>query len=160
MSTVMAGSFAFSSSVAELTGSCIFVLIKHPYDIGDKVEINSIQLQVAAISLLYTKFYQIDTGCMVQIPNSVNNANWINNISRSRVMKERIKIEVDASTTSDKIDRLQSELEAFVKLPENCREYYETVLVHVNTVKDLQSLELQIEFRHKVCLYTLPLPDS
>jgi small-conductance mechanosensitive channel len=75
------------ATAAELFGACILVFIKHPYDIGDRVTINSRELIVDKISLLYTEFRRIDNNALVQIPNNVNNANWIDNITKSKAMK-------------------------------------------------------------------------
>lgn len=60
-------SFAFSVTCQEFLGSCIFLFVKHPYDVGDRVDISDEQLVVEKISLLYTVFSRIDTMKVVQV---------------------------------------------------------------------------------------------
>lgn len=37
--SIMSFSFAFAGTVQEFAGSVIFLFVKHPYDIGDRVEV-------------------------------------------------------------------------------------------------------------------------
>ena len=100
-------SFMLGATTAELFGSCILVFIKHPYDIGDPVTITNTELIVDKISLLYTEFRRVDNNAMVQIPNNVNNANWIDNITKSKAMKERLTFSVGANTSFTDIEILR-----------------------------------------------------
>jgi len=68
--TLLSLSFVFAVTCQEFLGSCIFLFIKHPYDVGDRVDIQGPekqQLVVEQISLLYTVFKRIDYMKMVQV---------------------------------------------------------------------------------------------
>jgi small-conductance mechanosensitive channel len=68
--TLLSMSFVFAVTCQEFLGSCIFLFIKHPYDVGDRVDIQGPekeQLVVEQISLLYTVFKRIDYMKMVQV---------------------------------------------------------------------------------------------
>ncbi len=95
----MSFSFAFAGTVQEFTGSCIFLFVKHPYDVGDRVQIGSVDMIVEHISLLYTVFRRIDTNRTVQIPNIVNNGEWVENISRSKAMREHFTLAINSGTS-------------------------------------------------------------
>jgi hypothetical protein len=63
-------SFVFAVTTQEFLGSCIFLFVKHPYDVGDRVDIQGSekeQLVVERISLLYTVFVRIDKMQVVQV---------------------------------------------------------------------------------------------
>lgn len=63
-------SFVFAVTTQEFLGSCIFLFVKHPYDVGDRVDITGSekeQLIVEKISLLYTVFTRIDKMQVVQV---------------------------------------------------------------------------------------------
>ncbi|CRK34095.1 hypothetical protein BN1723_019975, partial [Verticillium longisporum] len=63
-------SFVFAVTTQEFLGSCIFLFVKHPYDVGDRVDIQGsekLQLVVDKISLLYTVFTRIDKMQVVQV---------------------------------------------------------------------------------------------
>lgn len=51
----------------EFLGSCIFLFVKHPYDVGDRVDIGEKKMVVDRISLLYTVFTRIDIMQVVQV---------------------------------------------------------------------------------------------
>lgn len=69
---VLSVSFAFAVTAQEFLGSCIFIFVKHPYDVGDRVDLNGNHLVVETISLLYTVFHNIDTMKVVQVSHSLD----------------------------------------------------------------------------------------
>jgi small-conductance mechanosensitive channel len=140
----MSFSFAFAGTVQEFTGSCIFLFVKHPYDVDDRVDINGVDLIVEHISLLYTVFRRVDTNRTVQIPNIVNNGNWIENIARSRAMQEQFTLAISAGTTFEDIETLTEELKAFVISPDNKGDYAPQLKVEVINVGDLSKLDLKV----------------
>jgi len=151
----MSFSFAFAGTVQEFTGSCIFLFVKHPYDVGDRVEINNIDLIVEHISLLYRVFRRVDSNRTVQIPNIVNNGNWIENISRSKAMNEQFTLVISAGTSFDEIEALTGELKEFVVMDENRRDYRQDIKVEVANVGDMSKLELKINLGYKVCFSSI-----
>lgn len=64
--TFLSLSFVFAVTAQEFLGSCIFLFVKHPFDVGDRVEITSTHMMVDRISLLYTVFTRLDTKQVVQ----------------------------------------------------------------------------------------------
>lgn len=75
--TLLSLSFIFSVTAQEFLGSCIFLFVKHPYDISDRVDIYGPdginRLEVERISLLYTSFKRVTDLELVQIPNNILN---------------------------------------------------------------------------------------
>ncbi len=146
---LMSFSFAFASTVQEFTGSCIFLFVKHPYDVGDRVDINSVDLIVEHISLLYTVFRRVDSNRTVQIPNIVKNGNWIENITRSRAMSEQFSLAISAATTFDDIEHLTNELKTFIVADENRRDYQPELKMEVLNLGDMSKLDLGINLGYK-----------
>lgn len=64
-------SFIFAVTAQEFLGSCIFLFVKHPFDVGDRVDIaagpEKQRLVVDKISLLYSVFTRIDKMQVVQV---------------------------------------------------------------------------------------------
>lgn len=149
--TALSFSFAFAGTVQEFASSCIFIFSKHPYDVGDRIYVNGTEMTVKNISLLYTTFERIDNNRAVQIPNTINNTNWIENVSRSSAMRESFNVTVDAGTTAEDIKALQNELNNFVTSTGHKRDYKPDVVVDINEVGNFASLQLRIEYTHKVC---------
>ena len=89
-SAVLALSWLFSATAQEFLQSVVFVFVKHPFDVGDRVSIygnTGAQLKgddyfVKEIALLYTEFKKME-GHIVQAPNSYLNTLFILNMRRS-----------------------------------------------------------------------------
>lgn len=145
-------SFIFAVTAQEFLGSCIFLFVKHPFDVGDRVDIvgpEKQQLVVDKISLLYSVFTRIDKMQTVQVPNIVLNNLWIENVSRSKSMKEALTVNVSFDTSFEDLELLRKEMETFVRLPENSREFQPDVPVSVSGVGDLDKLVLCVVIKHK-----------
>lgn len=145
-------SFVFAVTTQEFLGSCIFLFVKHPYDVGDRVDIagsEKEQLVVEKISLLYTVFNRIDKMQVVQVPNIVLNNLWIENVTRSKAMKEVVDINVSYDTSFEDIELLRLEMEKFVRAPENARDFQPDLVIGVAGVGDLDKLQLKIAIKHK-----------
>ncbi|KAF2834769.1 serine/threonine protein kinase-like protein [Patellaria atrata CBS 101060] len=142
-------SFIFAGTCQEVLGSCIFLFVKHPFDIGDRVDLGVDQLTVEHISLLFTQFKRVNTGKMVQIPNIVLNGLWVENVSRSKSMREQIYIFVNFDTSFEDIKALKAELQNFVLDKENNRDFQPEIEVEVTGIAEMNKLELRAEIRHK-----------
>ncbi|KAF2157298.1 hypothetical protein K461DRAFT_309435 [Myriangium duriaei CBS 260.36] len=145
-------SFVFSVTAQEVLGSCIFLFVKHPFDIGDRVDINTDQLVVDHISLLFTVFRRVsgaNVGRLVQIPNIVLNTLWIENVSRSKAMKEQLSLMIHFDTTFEDVQLLKNELLTFVQDKENSRDFQPDLEVQILGTSDLSKLELRVEIQHK-----------
>ncbi|KAL7624763.1 hypothetical protein AAE478_006335 [Parahypoxylon ruwenzoriense] len=145
-------SFVFAVTTQEFLGSCIFLFVKHPYDVGDRVDIagsEKEQLVVEKISLLYTVFNRIDRMQVVQVPNIILNNLWIENVTRSKAMKEVIDVNVSYDTSFEDIELLRLEMEKFVSAPENSRDFQPDLVIGVAGFGDLDKLQLKIAIKHK-----------
>ncbi|KAL3706849.1 hypothetical protein TMatcc_007862 [Talaromyces marneffei ATCC 18224] len=142
-------SFVFSVTAQEVLGSCVFLFVKHPFDVGDRVEINNQELFVEEISLLYTAFRTVAEQRVTQVANNVLNTSWIDNVTRSKAMRERISLFVDFGTTFADIQLLKMEMEKFVRDKDNSRDFQPDIEIEVISVGNMDKLELRIEIRHK-----------
>ncbi|PHH51317.1 putative MscS family protein C2C4.17c [Ceratocystis fimbriata CBS 114723] len=147
--SILTLSFVFSVTAQEFLGSCIFLFVKHPFDVGDRVEITDTSLMVEKISLLYTVFNRLDRNQVVQIPNIVLNSLWVENISRSKSMNETIDLNVSYDTSMDDVELLRQEMENFVRNPANSRDFHSDFGIGVFGVGDLDKLQLKITIKFK-----------
>jgi small-conductance mechanosensitive channel len=151
-------SFVFAATAQEVLGSCIFLFVKHPFDIGDRVDLSTNgcasqeQFVVEHISLLFTVFRHVQgagVGRMCQIPNIVLNTLWVENVSRSKAMTEQLSIDVAFETTFDDIQILKNEMITFVTDSNNSRDFQPTVDIDVLGTTDQSKLTLMVEVKHK-----------
>lgn len=153
-STVLALSWLFSTTATEFLQSCIFVFVKHPFDVGDRVGIygNTGALGrgddyfVKEIALLYTEFKKME-GHVVQAPNSYLNTLFILNQRRSGGLAEAVSITIKFGTTLDQIDGLRLKLLEFVK--QEKREFQANILTELRDIVEAHSLNLNVVFFYK-----------
>ncbi|KAJ8110494.1 hypothetical protein OPT61_g6679 [Boeremia exigua] len=142
-------SFVFAATAQEILGSCIFLFVKHPFDIGDRVDITAEALTVEHIALLYTVFKRISNGKTVQIPNIVLNSLWVENVTRSKSMREQVSVFCDFATSFEDIHLLKLEMQAFLRDPANSRDFHPDTDIEVISIAEMNKLELRVEIRFK-----------
>lgn len=153
-STVLALSWLFSATAQEFLQSVVFVFVKHPFDVGDRVTIygntganmKGDDYFVKEISLLYTEFKKME-GHLVQAPNSYLNTLFILNMRRSGGLAEGVPLTVKFGTTIDQIDELRNRLLEFVKAEK--REYQSNILTEIREVVEAHSVNLNVVFFYK-----------
>ncbi|KAI5808151.1 Mechanosensitive ion channel-domain-containing protein [Peziza echinospora] len=150
--TVLALSWLFSGTAQEFLASIIFVFVKHPFDVGDRIDILNTSAGIAGsfyvkeIALMYTEFRK-PTGQVVQAPNSLLNTLFILNMRRSGALAEAITVYIKFGTTIDQIDDLRIRMLDFVK-SEN-REYQGKVLTELIDIPNMHSIKLNVVFFYK-----------
>jgi small-conductance mechanosensitive channel len=153
-SSVLALSWLFSATAQEFLQSCIFVFVKHPFDVGDRVTIygntgaalKGDDYFVKEIALLYTEFKKME-GHVVQAPNSYLNTLFILNQRRSGGLAEAVPVTIKFGTTLEQIDSLRERLLEFVG-SEN-REYQKNILTELREVYEAYSVTLNVVFFYK-----------
>ncbi|PLB37087.1 Mechanosensitive ion channel family [Aspergillus candidus] len=153
-SSVLALSWLFSATAQEFLQSVVFVFIKHPFDVGDRVTIygNSGDAGlgddyfVKQISLLYTEFKKMQ-GHIVQAPNSYLNTLFVLNQRRSGALAEAIPIVIKYGTTLEQIDTLRQRLLEFVRSER--REFQTNILTEMRQVTENFSVTLNVVFFYK-----------
>ncbi|EEP76490.1 conserved hypothetical protein [Uncinocarpus reesii 1704] len=153
-STLLALSWLFSATAQEFLQSIIFVFVKHPFDVGDRVSVygntganlTGDDYFVKEIALLYTEFKKME-GHVVQAPNSYLNTLFILNQRRSGGLAEAVPIVIKFGTSLEQIDALRQRLLDFV-LSEK-REYQGKILTELRQVTENYSITLNVVFFYK-----------
>lgn len=153
-SAILALSWLFSATAQEFLQSVIFVFVKHPFDVGDRVTIygNSgdsglgDDYFVKEITLLYTEFKKMQ-GHVVQAPNSYLNTLFVLNQRRSGALAEAVPIIIKYGTTIDQLDALRQRLLEFVRSEK--RDFQNNILTEMRAVTENFSLTLNIVFFYK-----------
>lgn len=147
--TLLSLSFVFMATAQEVLGSCVFLFVKHPFDIGDRVDISDKSYVVERISLLYSVLRNVSDHRLTQVPNNVLNGLWIDNLTRANAMHEQLSVPVAFDTSFAEIQALREEMEDFVRDKDNSRDFQPDIDVEVIGVGDLDKLELRVDIRHK-----------
>ncbi|VVT46570.1 uncharacterized protein SAPINGB_P001279 [Magnusiomyces paraingens] len=141
--TILGLSFMFSTTAQEITASCVFLFVKHPIDVGDRVDILSVAYVVKEISLLSTVFTRVLDATIVQAPNSVLNTLWIDNVSRSGPQGYQFDLILGLpETTMSQLESFEQRMVDFCE--ENSRDYGATPFFYCTGYPDLDRVKLTI----------------
>ncbi|THH18467.1 hypothetical protein EUX98_g8949, partial [Antrodiella citrinella] len=139
-------SWLVGDTLTEVLTSIIFLFVKHPYDVGDRVTVLSNTYTVKEIRLLSTIFLDANA-CLVQAPNTVMNQNFIYNMRRSPQMSESFTFDVAYATSFDQIEDLRGLMLAFL---ENDRRDYQAVFdVVVVDIPGQEKMTLRVDIKYK-----------
>jgi small-conductance mechanosensitive channel len=151
---VLGLSWLFSATAQDFLQSVIFVFVKHPFDVGDRVGIyGNTGAQglgddyfVKKISLMYTEFKKME-GHVVQAPNSYLNTLFILNQRRSGGLAEAVSVSMKFGTTLDQIDGLRTKLLDFVQSEK--REYQGKILTELRDIVEAHQINMNVIFFYK-----------
>lgn len=147
-STILSMSFLFSSTASEVFTSCIFLFVKHPYDVGDWVKISVagpgyVRMQVVKIALLHSTFSEVGSNIIRQCSNSVLNTIFIDNLSRSGGSQVSTVLTLGLPETKmQDIHELIVRISQFID--ENPRQFMQAPFVQITEQADLDKISLTV----------------
>ncbi|KAK3378469.1 Mechanosensitive ion channel-domain-containing protein [Podospora didyma] len=153
--TVILGlSWLLQATAQEFLQSIIFVFVKHPFDVGDRVTVygntgdmmKGDDYYVLEVSLLYTEFKKMQ-GHVVQAPNSLLNTLFILNQRRSEGLADPIPLVLRFGTTEAQIEELKARMLEFCL--QNKRDYAPQIISEVQSINEVYSITMNIIFFHK-----------
>ncbi|KAM4066623.1 mechanosensitive ion channel domain-containing protein [Hirsutella rhossiliensis] len=142
------------ATAQEFLQSVIFVFIKHPFDVGDRVTIygstgadmTGDDYYVTEISLLYTEFKKMQ-GHIVQAPNSLLNTLFILNQRRSNGLADVLPLEMRFGTPACLIDELKDRMLDYCL--NNKRDFQPTIITEMTKLDQVRSCHMNMVFMHK-----------
>lgn len=151
---VLGLAWMLQATAQEFLQSIIFVFIKHPFDVGDRVTVygsTGANMQgddyyVTEVSLLYTEFKKME-GHIVQAPNSLLNTLFILNQRRSNGLADVVTLKIRFGTPGWMIEDLKARMLEFIM--ENKRDYQTKIISEMTGVDECRSTSVNIIFFHK-----------
>jgi len=139
--------FAVSGTITSLVQSLIFLFITHPFDVGDRIEIDGQAYLVKDFGLTNVTMKK-PNGEEIYAPTSELTSKFINNIRRSSPLIQIFNIAVNSkNTTAEQIHALQERLQKFVE-KEN-RHFQGRCVVSATDILDELRMNLAILVQHK-----------
>ncbi|RCI07803.1 hypothetical protein L249_5689 [Ophiocordyceps polyrhachis-furcata BCC 54312] len=153
-STVLGLAWMLQATAQEFLQSIIFVFIKHPFDVGDRVTVygstgakmKGDEYYVTEISLLYTEFKKMQ-GHIVQAPNSILNTLFILNHRRSNGTSDPVLLEMRFGTPVEQINELKRRMVDFCL--RHKRDYHPTVVTEMLHLDEVKSCSMNLVVKHK-----------
>ncbi|MCL7044713.1 hypothetical protein MKW94_010874 [Papaver nudicaule] len=139
--------FMFGNTCKMVFEAIIFLFVMHPFDVGDRCEVEDVQMVVEEMNILTTVFLRYDNQKIIY-PNSVLATKPISNMYRSPDQGEAIDFCIHVSTPMEKISTMKLRLTEFI---ESKREHwYPAPMIVVRDVDDLNRLKISVWFCHRM----------
>lgn len=105
--------FIFGNTCKTVFEAIIFLFVMHPFDVGDRCEIDATQMVVEEMNILTTVFLRFDNQ-KITIPNSVLATKAIHNFYRSPDMGDSIEFCIHVATPPEKISLMKHRIHNFI----------------------------------------------
>ncbi|KAI9181724.1 hypothetical protein LWI28_017894 [Acer negundo] len=139
--------FVFGNTCKTIFEDIVFLFIIHPFDVGDRCEIDGVQMVVEEMNVLTTVFLRYDN-MKVIFPNSVLSQKPIHNYYRSPEMGDAVEFCVHIATPPEKIALIRQRITCYI---ENKKEHwYPNPIVILKDVEDLNKLRIAVWLSHKM----------
>ncbi|KAI3943642.1 hypothetical protein MKW92_051988 [Papaver armeniacum] len=139
--------FMFGNTCKMVFEAIIFLFVMHPFDVGDRCEVEDVQMVVEEMNILTTVFLRYDNQKIIY-PNSVLATKPISNLYRSPDMGDAIDFCIHVSTPVEKISTMKHRLTAYI---ESKREHwYPSPMIVVRDVDDMNRLKMSVWLCHRI----------
>ncbi|KAM3743561.1 hypothetical protein ACB098_07G155100 [Castanea mollissima] len=139
--------FIFGNTCKTVFEAIVFLFVIHPYDVGDRCEIEGVQMVVEEMNILTTVFLRYDNTKLIY-PNSVLATKPINNFYRSPDMGDAIEFCVHIATPADTIAAMRQRIISHV---ESKKEHWcAAPMIILMDFEELHRLKLALWLTHKM----------
>uniref|UniRef100_A0A803MLQ7 Mechanosensitive ion channel protein n=1 Tax=Chenopodium quinoa TaxID=63459 RepID=A0A803MLQ7_CHEQI len=146
-SQVVVVAFVFGNTCKNIFESIVFLFVIHPFDVGDRCEIDGIQMVVEEINILTTVFLRFDNQKIV-FPNYILLTKPINNYYRSPDMGDGIELCFHIATPAEKIAVIRQRITSYI---ENKKEHwYPGPMVILKDTDGLNMLRIAVWLQHRM----------
>ncbi|KAK1416477.1 hypothetical protein QVD17_32268 [Tagetes erecta] len=139
--------FVFGNTCKTMFEAVIFLFVMHPFDVGDRCEIDGVQMVVEEMNILTTIFLRYDNQ-KISYPNGVLSAMPIANFNRSPDMGEAIDFCIHVSTLAEKIAKMKEMITSYVEKKSDHWQPRPTVVVR--DVEDMNRLKISVWLSHRM----------
>ncbi|KAG8378008.1 hypothetical protein BUALT_Bualt08G0093400 [Buddleja alternifolia] len=139
--------FMFGNTCKTTFEAVIFLFVMHPFDVGDRVEVDGVQMVVEEMNILTTVFLKYDNN-KIYYPNSVLSTKPINNYYRSPDMGDAIDFYINITTPVDKIATMKERITRYIN--NRSDHWHPGPMIVLRDVEDMYKLQFSVWLEHKI----------
>ncbi|CAI9270425.1 unnamed protein product [Lactuca saligna] len=139
--------FVFGNTCKTTFEAIIFLFVMHPFDVGDRCEIDGVQMVVEEMNILTTVFLRYDN-LKIIYPNSVLATKFIANYYRSPDMGDAVEFCVHVSTPVEKISLMKERITSYIEKKSD--HWYPAPMIVLRDVEDMNRLKISIWLSHRI----------
>ncbi|XP_049390473.1 mechanosensitive ion channel protein 8-like [Solanum stenotomum] len=137
--------FMFGNTAKTTFEAIIFLFVMHPFDVGDRVEIDGVHMIVEEMNILTTVLLRFDN-LKITYPNSVLSTKPISNYYRSPDMGDAIEFCIHISTPMEKIALMKEKITRYIQNKSD--HWYPDPSVVMRDVEDLNRIKWSVWISH------------
>ncbi|KAI4989872.1 hypothetical protein ZWY2020_038235 [Hordeum vulgare] len=146
-SQLLVAAFIFGNTLKTIFEAIIFLFVMHPFDVGDRCEVDGMQVVVEEMNIMTTIFLRYDN-LKVYYPNSKLATLPIMNYYRSPDMGDAVDFSVNVATPPEKLALMKERLMHYL---DNKKEHwYPGSMVVLRDIDDTNRLKISIWCRHTI----------
>lgn len=138
--------FAFKHIIDQVFNSIIFVLLTHPYDVGDKIHYAGKNYRVAELGFWMTTL-SLPSGRIVYVPNHKLVQDVFGNYRRSDPQDDTVVLSMSPTVSKDQIEKLMGAVNAFIR--SRHRIFSGPSLIKLVTIDNRDVMHVGISLKHQ-----------
>ncbi|XP_021756540.1 mechanosensitive ion channel protein 6-like [Chenopodium quinoa] len=146
-SQVVVLAFMFGNTCKTTFEAIIFLFVMHPFDVGDRCEIEGVQMIVEEMNILTTVFLKYDNHKIIY-PNSVLATKPISNYYRSPDMGDFIDFCVHVSTPGEKLSLMKERITRYIDNKSD--HWYPAPMIVMRDVDDMNKIKFSLWVSHRM----------
>ncbi|KAK4481376.1 hypothetical protein RD792_012263 [Penstemon davidsonii] len=139
--------FMFGNTCKTTFEAIIFLFVMHPFDVGDRIEVDEVQMVVEEMNILTTVLLKFDNH-KIYYPNSVLSTKPIHNFYRSPDMGDAIDFCIHISTSVEKIAVMKQRITSYVDNKSD--HWYPAPMIVMRDVEDMNRLKWSVWLSQKM----------
>ncbi|KAG4166725.1 hypothetical protein ERO13_A13G151200v2 [Gossypium hirsutum] len=139
--------FVFGNTCKTVFEAIIFLFVMHPFDVGDRCEIDGVQMVVEEMNILTTVFLRYDNQKVI-IPNSVLATKAIHNYHRSPDMGDAVEFCIHVKTPAEKIGLMKQRIMSYIEHKSD--HWYPDPMIIFKELEELNRVRIAIWLTHKM----------
>ncbi|KAA8528788.1 hypothetical protein F0562_036143 [Nyssa sinensis] len=139
--------FIFGNTCKTIFETIIFLFVMHPYDVGDRCEVDGVQMIVEEMNILTTVFRRYDNQ-IIMYPNSLLATKPISNYFRSPDMGESVDFSIHISTPTEKIVIMKKRIIQYIESRSD--HWHQGPTVNIRDLEDMNRLKIVVWVTHRM----------
>ncbi|GMH23649.1 hypothetical protein Nepgr_025492 [Nepenthes gracilis] len=146
-SQIVLVAFIFGNTCKNIFESIIFLFVVHPFDVGDRCEIEGVQMLVEEMNILTTVFLRYDNNKVVY-PNSVLLMKPISNYYRSPDAGDAVEFHFHISTPPEKVALIRQRILSYIESKKE--HWYPAPMFILKDIENLNLIRVALWLQHRI----------
>ncbi|KAI6690814.1 hypothetical protein NL676_027642 [Syzygium grande] len=139
--------FVFGNTCKTIFEAIIYLFVIHPFDVGDRCEVDGVQMVVEEINILTTVFLRYDNQKIVYL-NSVLATKPISNYYRSPDMGDGVDFSIQISTPAEIVAIMKERIVSYIESRSD--HWHPAPMVVTREIEDLNRVLMSVWLTHRM----------